>query len=590
MTDQSASTLHYLERLYNGEITLDDLRDCLAHECEKSPTAKTEILGILESERAHGRIPPAIHQILMAGLKQDDSGVESPTLIGTPASKSPTHLDAETVMASAASTGASRLDAHTVIASTDSDSQPTFMVSPESRNSSDLAEGKTRGDTFRPSSNTAPNELKPGSVLKDQYVIESTLGAGGMGMVFKARDLLMEEMKDREPYVAIKVLRPEYQGDQTLLISLQREFRKAQKLSHPNIVGMMDFTRDQSSGAVFITMQYLKGRTLGDLIQEKFPNGMPLEKAIPIIRGMASALDYAHRQNIIHLDFKPGNVFICENGDVKVLDFGIAGFGDAKTQDQEKTVFNALDLGALTPSYASLEMIDHHGGGAENYRPDPKDDVYALGCVVYELLTGRHPYGRASAKDAFLSGLSAKEPSGLGKRRWSQLKRALAFSRAERLESVEALLKTFEPFSLITPKTLGALVVTSALTVAGFKYFQQPAMECQSPVLSEADTLKVKDLLEVAAVDMDVGYLTSPPASNALLAYQEVLKLDPCNLDAAGGLAKIAAAVEQEGWAAFEGGDTQLALEKVTDGLKAAPHHEGLLALKKKLTQSSVSP
>ena len=571
MTDHSASTLVSIERFKIGEITLEDLREDLMNECAKSPIRMGEINVLLKAELVAGLISAEIYDILIAGLPKsvtDDAALLSDLLL-----KDSTEEDAETIISPG----------------TNNEQRSIKTVSATSTTEYTLGDD-TRLDLPSSSEYSKPIELKPGTVLKDQFVIESILGSGGMGIVFKARDLLMEEMRDREPYVAIKVLRPEYQSDQTLLISLQREFRKAQKLSHPNIVGMMDFTRDPSSGAVFITMQYLKGLTLGDLIKEKYPRGMPLEKAIPIIRGMASALDYAHRQNIIHLDFKPGNVFICESGDVKVLDFGIAGFSDVKNPDQERTLFNAIELGALTPSYARLDMIDYHAGQLDSYHPEPKDDVYALGCVVYELLTGRHPYGKASAKDAFLSGLSAKEPSVLGKRRWSQLKRSLAYSRSERLASVESLLKAFEPFSWVSTKSLVALAASSALTFAAILYFQQPNMECQSPVLSDADTQKIKDLLVVAAVDMDVGFLTSPPASNALLAYQEVLKLDPCNLDAANGLGKIATVQEQSAWDAFEKGDINLALEQVTDGLRAAPHHDGLLALKNKLSTGSGKP
>ena len=568
MSDHSALFLRQLEQFYQGASDFEALKHVLLTGASQGHAVRSELEGVILEEQREGRLSSSITQILLASISEHNSQTDLPTQLSSHVSSIAYPLD--------------DVDS-TALAKRPEDDPATLManVHPIAGSGQELSPPQP---VRQRAQGHAPVELKPGCVLKEQFVIESTLGAGGMGMVFKARDLLMEEMKDRDPYVAIKVLRPEYQGDQTLLISLQREFRKAQKLSHPNIVGMMDFTRDQATGAVFITMQYLKGHTLGELIQKKYPNGMPLDKAIPIIRGMAAALSYAHRQNIIHLDFKPGNVFVCENGDVKVLDFGIAGMGEAKTPDQEQTVFNALDLGALTPSYASLEMIEHHAGSTASYRPDPRDDIYALGCVVYEILTGRHPFGRASAKDASLSGLSAKEPPGLAKRRWLQLRRALAYKQSERLESVDALLKAFEPFSLASPKSVATLVITSALAVAGFQWFQTPPVECQSPLISDADAQKIKDLLEVAAVDMDVGYLTTPPASNALLAYQEVLKLDPCNLDATSGLGKIAATQEQEAWAAFEGGDTTLALDKVVDGLKANPRHEGLLALKSKLS------
>jgi len=434
------------------------------------------------------------------------------------------------------------------------------------------------GDNLTSSASLAPGqELTVGVVLKDRFVLKDVLGKGGMGAVFKALDLRKVEANDREPFVALKVLNQDFRDNPVSFMALQRETKRAQTLSHPNIITVYDFDRD--GDWVFMTMEHLQGRPLNALIRELKDVGMPFKKAWPFIQGMGAALAYAHRKNIVHSDFKPGNVFVTEENEAKVLDFGIATAITRPGQSgADATVFNARDLGAMTPAYASLEQLLHQP-------PDPRDDIYALACVAYELLTGKHPYGKLSAEKALELNVQLKPIPGLRRSQWRALQRGLAFKQADRIGSVEEFLKLLQPRSAWFYGSWAAAAVVAGVT-AGNVYIRLNAPPPPPPACAEVapeTQRKIDDLLELADIHFEVGYLTTPTGSNALWAYQEVLKLDPCNEKAQAGRKKIAEAELQAGWEAFEKGDRAQSLKKVLEGLEAEPHHEGLLKLKAKL-------
>ena len=295
-------------------------------------------------------------------------------------------------------------------------------------------------------------------ILKDRFILEKVLGVGGMGVVYKAKDRLKVEAQDRDPYVAIKVLSDEFKSHPEAFISLQRESRKSQRIAHPNTVKVYDFDRDGDT--VFMTMEFMEGKPLDQLIRQYKATGLPHDDAWSIVNGMCSALIHAHAENIVHSDFKPGNVFITSNNTAKIFDFGIARAvanvdrHDGKSRD--KTVFDAGNLGALTPAYASLEML-------LGKTPDVRDDIYALGCVVYEIFTGEHPFNKMPADDAFKRKLKPKRISGLKKSQWRAIEKALAFKRADRVESVEIFL---DQLTLKRIKNLKILGVVALLVIA----------------------------------------------------------------------------------------------------------------------------
>src|SRR5580704_4441492 len=147
-----------------------------------------------------------------------------------------------------------------------------------------------------------------GTVLKDHYVLESLIGEGGMGIVYKARDLEEEKIGGHARWIAIKLLKPEYRDDPALVQALLEEVTKTRDISHPNIVAA--YSCQVAGPNVFTTMQYLEGKTLDVLLDEDYPGGMPWERARPIIEDIGAALSYAHQRGIIHCDLKPANVFI----------------------------------------------------------------------------------------------------------------------------------------------------------------------------------------------------------------------------------------------------------------------------------------
>ncbi|HFB66801.1 MAG TPA: serine/threonine protein kinase, partial [Aeromonadales bacterium] len=237
-------------------------------------------------------------------------------------------------------------------------------------------------------STTDKKTVSIGSTIKNRFVLLEILGVGGMGKVYKALDLRKQEARDQLPYIAVKLLNDEFKHHPDALIALQREARKSQQLAHPNIVNVHDFDRDEE--AVFMTMELLDGQSLEQIIAHEYPSGMPADIAVEIINSLCHALIYAHKHQIIHSDLKPANIFITAGGIPKIFDFGIArACNNSSLKSQagvsDKTLFDPTALGALTPTYASLAML-------EGRAPAESDDLYAICCVFYELLTGKHPY------------------------------------------------------------------------------------------------------------------------------------------------------------------------------------------------------
>jgi non-specific serine/threonine protein kinase len=351
--------------------------------------------------------------------------LEQPT---TAYERAPGHPDDEAAVVHPASASRS-LPAH----------EDATVVKPSSRQTTDTRSGGNGDNSLNQASWRRVAEAQVGDdaivgmLLKERFLLERELGRGGMGVVYLARDERKVEARDRDPYVAVKVLNDEFRRHPDSLIALQREARRAQQLAHDNIVRVYDFDKDGT--IVFMTMEYIEGTDLRTLIRERAYAGMPIEEAWPMIEGMARALERAHANGIVHSDFKPGNVMVTRDGVPKVFDFGIARAGKfAGEAVGDQTVFDAGTLGALTPAYASLEMT-------QGKRPTASDDVYALGCVIFELLTGSHPFDKLSAEVAMNEGARPPLVPGLSKRQYKALTDSVAFRGDERLQSTDALIE-----------------------------------------------------------------------------------------------------------------------------------------------------
>jgi serine/threonine-protein kinase len=240
---------------------------------------------------------------------------------------------------------------------------------------------------------TAPTESDPsiplaavaelaGKEIAGRYRILTKLGEGGMGAVYRGEQISLRRA------IAVKLLRPELSANPTLLRRFSAEAEAVAKLSHPNTVNVYDFGQD-TDGSLFIAMEYIEGRSLRSVIAKEGP--LVPARALAIAVQVAASLSDAHAHNIVHRDLKPDNVMLQERGRqrdvVRVLDFGIAKLRDDSRATQQAMTQAGDMLG--TPQYMAPEQI----------KGDPVDgrcDVYALGCMIYEMVTARLPFEAAS--------------------------------------------------------------------------------------------------------------------------------------------------------------------------------------------------
>jgi PASTA domain./Protein kinase domain. len=208
-----------------------------------------------------------------------------------------------------------------------------------------------------------------GKMLGNRYEILEEIGQGGMGIVYKARCHLLNR------FVAIKILRPEFSHDEEFIKRFKYESQSAASLSHPNIVSIYDVGNE--GNIYYIVMEYVKGKTLKQIIKEV--NGhLSVDETISIASQVLRALDNAHRHNIIHRDIKPHNILITEDGIAKVTDFGIARAATDYTLTYNKNIIGTAQY--FSPEQAKGGIVDE------------KSDIYSLGIVMYEMLTGQVPF------------------------------------------------------------------------------------------------------------------------------------------------------------------------------------------------------
>lgn len=272
---------------------------------------------------------------------------------------------------------------------------------------------------------SADGRVQVGSVLRDRFMLQERLAGGSMGVVYKALDRRLAEAGSEDPWVAVKILSPEFSQNGDALRALQQEATKGRCLTHPNIVRFVDLDRDDDLH--FIVMEWLEGRTLADILDSQDSRSIDQQRAFSIVRQIGKALDYAHRCGIVHADVKPGNIMIAPNGDAKLFDFGVARVRQKQLQTEPN--FDPGVLGLFTPAYSSMQVLTGE-------TPVPSDDVFSLACLAYRLIAGYRVFGPRNAAEAAEEGMKPQQLDSINSEQWRALKKALSYSRVTRFDSM----------------------------------------------------------------------------------------------------------------------------------------------------------
>jgi serine/threonine protein kinase len=381
--------------------------------------------------------------------------------------------------------------------------------------------------------------------LQGRYRLESRIGQGAMGQVWRARDLLSEEAGASRSWLAIKLFVADFATAPDALAIMHREASRAEGLAHPNIVTVRFFDRDEMSGLLYMGMDLIEGESLEETLRKSAPDGLGRKQGGALIRGIADGLAYAHAKGIIHCDLKPGNILVTRDGVPKILDFGIAQ-AVTKGEAHANAAPESPLISGYTEIYASPEVLANTTPGASE-----SADVYALGVVAYELLCGRRPYGEVTALQARREHLKPTRIPGLRRHEWRALLQALALEPSARWPSVNAFRKAYIGRSAVQ-QVLVAAVLTAVLLAGYFGYRSYVAsgpdvpLQALSPVMRaqvEQSLGKGREALDYVLRTKDYNVL-----DDAVDAFDQAYALHPRDRDAVAGLKKAAGLIMD--WAA----------------------------------------
>jgi hypothetical protein len=376
--------------------------------------------------------------------------------------------------------------------------------------------------------------LNAGDILCGRYLIESQLASGGMGTVYKALDQSRSEHTSADAYIAIKVLHEKMRSRSEVLAKLRREFYCAQALSHRSVVKVFELELHQFP---FFTMELIDGENLPSLMHKFHPLPLPRAYACAVIREVGEGLAHAHDRRVVHGDIKPQNVMVANSGEARILDFGTSG-----------------EPAALTPAYASCELL-------EGREADPRDDLFALACLSYELLAGEHPFEQRRATEARSLKIVPSRPPGLSGRQWRALTLGLAWNREDRPASLRDWLADLdlgnEPLGPIPQPELGhvallsksgvhsALLALLAVTLVGGVTWAVLSRPKPAPTLAEAAAATEPEaappvIADSAPADADID--DAPPAETAPVPKPKPQKTAPRPIDRTERIGMVAAA------------------------------------------------
>ena len=304
----------------------------------------------------------------------------------------------------------------------------TRAAPPESRYTAPDSRSATSGVR-----SAAAREVAIGDVLRNRYRVVGVLGHGGMATVFEAVDEYRVDLPTTSQRLAVKVLHTAVTQREELLSELQREFQHLQLLSHPNIVRVHEFDRD--GDIAFFTMEFLDGALLSQVLGARKGVALSRPYTLATMRDVGAALAHAHSRGVLHGDINPQNIFITNNGELRVLDFGAS---HQILRDRWNTDTRLSERAPVaTPGYASCQLL-------EGQYPDARDDVFAFACVAYVLLSGRHPFPNRTAVEASAQRLRPSRPPSITNQQWRVLREGLRWERDRRPTDVQQWLDRFD--------------------------------------------------------------------------------------------------------------------------------------------------
>jgi serine/threonine protein kinase len=403
------AALVWLDALAGGLCTPEAFLSAVHEQAQADPEESWEVLSLLDQYYRRGKIKAELFHSLKSRLEGSALNVDQePTPEARPQAPTPVPPPPS---------AAAITETLTVVPTV----TPTSVTAPAA-----AIKGKPSTPS-RPALKEIQREVAIGDVLRGRYTIRGVFGHGGMGTVFDAIDEYRVDLPSTGKRIAIKVLHTAVTQRNELVAELQSEFQHLQLLSHPNIVRVHEFDRDGDN--TFFTMEPLIGALLSQVIGARNAVALPRPYALAIMRDIGAALAHAHSRGIVHGDVNPQNIFITNDGELRMLDFGAS-------HKLPRGAGRSQRAPVATPGYASCQLL-------EGQHPDARDDLFAFACVAYLLLSGQHPFPRLTAIEARVQRVRPSRPPGLTGRQWQVLREGLRWERDRRPADVQKWLDRF---------------------------------------------------------------------------------------------------------------------------------------------------
>lgn len=300
----------------------------------------------------------------------------------------------------------------------------------------------------------APGE---GDTIDGRFELKTLVGVGGMSVVFRAHD----RQTNRD--VAIKILKDAFLDTPGALNGFTREAKRTAAIDHPGVVTII--ASGVHDDRPYTVMEYLDGTPLSRMLKAREGRAVTWARTLDFVNAVGRSLAAAHGKGIVHCDLKPSNLFQLSDGSWRVLDFGVAQeirapgtpLPERRKEGPDKKTEPSLE--ALTPAYASPEQLRHMAS-------DPRDDIFSLAVITYEMLTGLHPFDRLPADQARSRRLLPPRPDGIPTRAWKTLRRGIAFDRERRPKSMAAFLRGMRKPKPVWPWVVALLAIAVGAAVA----------------------------------------------------------------------------------------------------------------------------